>query len=335
MTEQAIPGDGAGQELAFRCSRGARERSDPFFATAPPAQRWLLVEHPGPWGPQALSGAGFDAHLVAAIDVFCREYGARFQLIRRTAARGVPSGNGGRFAVVDSRVGHETARWGSVDSPADLPAALADLDASTTPSSEPFYLVCTHGRHDACCAMRGRPVAAVLAAAHPERTWETTHTGGDRFAANAILMPHAIVLGQVDATEALAIAERYDAGEVVAHGMRGRAGLAPAVQGAQHHARLAWDEHGVDAFAPLGTTQADDGVWTVLLDGGHRGQLTVVVRERWIPSPTPLTCNAAGTASMRTYDLLTLHPVPAGSGSGSGSGSADENPDVVGVSARA
>jgi len=25
---------------------------------------------------------------------------------------------------------------------------------------QPLYLVCTHGTHDVCCAVRGRPVAA-------------------------------------------------------------------------------------------------------------------------------------------------------------------------------
>ncbi len=36
------------------------------------------------------------------------------------------------------------------------------------------------------------------------------------------------------------------------------------------------------------------------------GELEVVVRERWIASPTPLTCGAGRAASMRTYDLVAL-----------------------------
>ena len=302
-SEAAIPGDGGD---TFRCSVLAREREDPFFATAPPAQRWLLVEHPGPWGPQALSGAGFDEDVVAGIDAYCRSSGARFQLIRRTAARGAPTQDHGRFALVDCRVGHESVRWGRVEDPAELPAALADPERTTTPSDEPIYLVCTHGRHDACCAMRGRPVAAVLAAVHAERTWETTHTGGDRFAANAILLPHAIVLGQVPPTEALELVAEYEQGRVDTHRMRGRAGLAPCVQAAQHHVRLALDERGVDALAPRGVEQGEGGLWTVHLDGAGHGELRAVVRERWMPSPTPLTCGAAGSASMRTFDLVAL-----------------------------
>jgi hypothetical protein len=306
LTQAELPRDGV-PAVPFRCSDAARDREDPLFASAPPARRWLLVEHPGPWGPQALTGAGFSDDVVAALDAFCRTHDGRFQLIRRTAARGAPTEAGGRFAVVDCRPGHESVRWGRVDAPQALPTALADLEVSTEPSDEPVYLVCAHGRHDACCAMRGRPVAAELAAAHPDRTWETTHTGGDRFAANVVLLPHGLVLGRVPASEAATVAERYDDGRVDPLLLRGRAGLAPAVQGAQHHARLALDEHRVAALAPVGVRQDPDdaSLWTVRLaapDG--LGEVEVVVRERWIPSPTPLTCGAGRAASMRTYDLV-------------------------------
>lgn len=283
-----------------------------MVATAPPARRWLLVEHPGPWGPQALTGAGFAPDVVAGIDAFCRDTGARFQLVRRTRARGESSEDRGRFAVVDITAGAERTRWGRVADPADLPAALADLDAHTVDDDEPVYLVCAHGRHDTCCAMRGRPVAAVLAAAHPTRTWETTHTGGDRFAANVVLLPHGLVLGRVPAEEVLEVAARYDTGEVDTARVRGRAGLAPAVQAAQHHARLLLDEPRVDALAPLATEPGDDGRTAVVLDGGpDRGPVRVVLRERWVPASTPLTCSAERAASMRVYDLLA-GPEPSG-----------------------
>lgn len=291
----------------FRCSAAARERDDPMVATAPPARRWLLVEHPGPWGPKALTGAGFPADVVDAIDAFCRTHGARFQLIRRTRARGEPTVDRGRFALVDTTPGAESVRWGRVGDRTELPAALADLPASTQPSDEPVYLICAHGRHDACCAMRGRPVAAVLAAAHPDRVWETTHTGGDRFAANLVLLPHGLVLGRVPAEEVLEVAARYDKGEVDTDRVRGRAGLAPPVQAAQHHARRQLDEPGVDALAPLGADEHLDGLWTVTLDGGaDHGPVRVTVRERWVPAPTPLTCSAERPASMRVYDLVDL-----------------------------
>lgn len=303
------PDPSTAPDTTFRCSVSARERDDPFVATAPPARRWLLVEHPGPWGPQALGGAGYDPDTVAGLDAYCRSTGSRFQLVRRTRVRGAGSAAEGRFAVVDTTPGRESVRWGRVDDPRELPAALADLERTTTPSTEPVYLVCAHGRHDACCAMRGRPVAAVLAATYPDRTWETTHTGGDRFAANVVLMPHGLVLGRVPAPEAIAIVERYDEGEVDTRHVRGRAGLAPPVQAAQHHARLAFDESRLDALLPVGSADLGEGRWAVDLDGRDRGTVRVVVRERWVPASTPLTCSAVRATSMRVYDLEELAPV--------------------------
>jgi len=301
----------------FRCSDAARVRDDPFVATAPPARCWLLVEHPGPWGHQALGDAGYPPEVVDAIDAFCRRRGARFQLIRRPRVRGAVSADGGRFALVDTTPGAESVRWGAVDSPAGLTAALADLEAVTTPSPEPVYLVCSHGRHDACCAMRGRPVAAELAAAYPERTWETTHTGGDRFAANVVLLPHGLVLGRVPAAEAVAVVERYAAGEVDTTWVRGRSFLSPPAQAAQHHARLAYEEPRVDALRVLGVEVREPGLTEVTLDGGpERGPVSVVVRERWVASPTPLTCSAGRAASMRVYDLVALTPSAVVSGVG-------------------
>ncbi|HEU5385864.1 MAG TPA: sucrase ferredoxin [Streptosporangiaceae bacterium] len=48
-------------------------------------------------------------------------------------------------------------------------------------------LVCTNGKRDRCCAVRGRPVAAAIADATGWDTWESSHLGGHRFAATALL----------------------------------------------------------------------------------------------------------------------------------------------------
>jgi hypothetical protein len=34
--------------------------------------------------------------------------------------------------------------------------------------------------------------------------------------------------------------------------------------------------------------------------------VTVVLREQWISSPTPLTCSALRAASMRVFELVSL-----------------------------
>ena len=55
--------------------------------------------------------------------------------------------------------------------------------------SDPILLVCTNGRHDVCCAVRGRPVALAGQETHPGRVWECSHTGGHRFSPTGVLLP--------------------------------------------------------------------------------------------------------------------------------------------------
>ena len=88
----------------------------------------------------------------------------------------------------------------------DLAALRAGRSAGPgTRDPGTLFCVCTHGRHDACCAERGRPVAAALAAAHPEETWEVSHIGGDRFAGNLLVLPHGLYYGRLDAPTAVAV----------------------------------------------------------------------------------------------------------------------------------
>jgi hypothetical protein len=172
-------------------------------------------------------------------------------------------------------------------------------------SRAPTYLVCAHGRHDACCAIRGRPVAAALAAIRPEATWECSHTGGDRFAANLIVLPHGFYYGHVSPAVAPGVVEAYEAGRVDPLWLRGRSSLAAPVQAAQHHARLALGEDGVDALVPRDVEQLDGTRWRVRLTYPS-GPVEVVVAARRSEPVARLTCAATRPESVRVFDLVDL-----------------------------
>ena len=56
----------------------------------------------------------------------------------------------------------------------------------------PLLLVCTHGKHDRCCARHGRPLYDALAEqADDGWVWQSPHVGGDRFAGNVVVLPRA------------------------------------------------------------------------------------------------------------------------------------------------
>lgn len=287
---------------ATRCAAAADAVGDPLEATAPPADRWILVEHTGPWGRRALSGSGLDPTAARALVRWAETSAGRAALIRRP---GAGRGPGARrcWYRVDSRPGYESVAGGSFTEEREL----VDVVAGRAPDEavgEPVYLVCTHGKHDTCCALRGRPVAAALAAQYPGRTWECSHVGGDRFAANLVVLPHGFYYGHLTPDAAVDLARCHDRGLVEPRWLRGRSSLPAAVQAAQHHARLLTGDHRVDSFVPQGFEAAGRGQYRVRLTGLGGAGLVVRLRERTVATGRPLTCSAAGPGSFRTFELV-------------------------------
>jgi (2Fe-2S) ferredoxin len=118
---------------------------------------------------------------------------------------------------------------------ADLAAAVDALTTEAPPpisEPEPIILVCTHGVHDTCCALRGRPVAAVLSSHWPELVWECSHVGGDRFAPNVLVLPDGFYYGNLEPDEAVTTVRQHLAGTVAPGYLRGQVRYPPPVQAA-------------------------------------------------------------------------------------------------------
>jgi hypothetical protein len=280
----------------------AEAAGDPMEGTAPPADHWFLVEHPGPWERYVLADPRFDRTAATTLDDWARTEAGRVLLIRRPGRAGKVSGHR-RWFRVDSRPGHEAVRTGLFAHERELADLVADPTAGAV-HDHPLFLVCTHGRHDTCCAVRGRPLAAALAAEHSAETWESSHLGGCRFAAGLVLLPHGVVLGHLPAADGPGIAARYAAGLLPpAQLVRGRTSLPPAVQAAQHHARLATGVDGVAELVPTGCHDEDAGTWRVTF---AEPDVTVVLRQRRVDTDRPLTCAATRPGWMRVFDLVDL-----------------------------
>lgn len=295
----------AGRLDDARCSVQALLRGDSGVATAPPARRWLLVEQPGPWGRDALLESRFDRRVASRLSARARELGMRVQLVRRAGDR--LSDSGRRWAVADTTPGVETVWWSTRSSDAELLQLPWDGSVGT-PSQVPTYLVCTHGAHDVCCAVRGRPLARALPATGAD-VWETSHLGGDRFATNVVVLPWGLVYGQVP-EDGGGLVAAHAAGQVVLPHLRGRAGLAPAAQAAQHHARSELGLLGVGDLAPLRVRALPapaPGIerFDVTL-AGPDGAVQVTVESRLSTGSHRLTCAAAAPGHWRTWHPLAL-----------------------------
>nr|WP_244524665.1 sucrase ferredoxin [Trujillella endophytica] len=301
----------AGKLDETRCSVRAANRGDSPAATAAPALRWILIEQPGPWGRDALTQSRLDPVAAGRLAQRSRAEGVRVLLIRRPDARAGQSGR--RWAYVDGREGRRGAWWSVRES--DLEVADAPWDGSVgEPREDLTYLVCSHGGHDACCALRGRPVARGLLSAGAD-VWECSHLGGDRFAANVVVLPLGIYYGRVpdDGADLLAAHEKE---QVALPWLRGRAGLPPAVQAAQHHARAELGLLGVDdlpARRATRLTPAGNPVerWEVAL-AGEDGDVVVELECRPTETAFRLTCSATHDAHARVWDVLSTAVTSAG-----------------------
>jgi hypothetical protein len=288
-----------------RCSVQALARGDSPVATASAATRWLLVEQPGPWGRDALAQSRFDQDVAPELARRSRAEGVRLLLIRRPGDRLGDSGR--RWAYADGRPGREGLWWSVRGRDADLLDVPWDGSVGE-PATGPVYLVCTHGGHDACCALRGRPLARAMPVADPTGVWECSHLGGDRFAANVVVLPHGFYYGQVPGNGADLVAA-HEHGRVALPWLRGRAGVALPAQAAQHAARAELGLLGVDDLQVRGVRplagSGDLERWEVTLDGPA---VPVVVTVESRPSSTAghLTCRAQHPAHSREWRALEV-----------------------------
>jgi hypothetical protein len=224
----------------------------------------------------------------------------RIAAIRRPGRR--PETPRWRWFVAQCDIGGEALYRGEVDDARGyLDLALDGSDGAS--SDQPVVAICAHGRHDMCCAVRGRAATAAIAAKFPEFTWECSHLGGDRFAATMLILPTGLCYGRVDTTDAAALVDRYLEGRLDDKFLRGRTSLPHAVQAAQHFAREATGDDRIDAFAPLDIQQGDGTTRVVL--AGESGTVDVVLNDE-LSEPLLSQCRARTPGRVRVYTLASL-----------------------------
>lgn len=291
------------------CSAICLELHEPLYGSATKVRGWLLLEQPGPWGKKPFLESRLNPGVGAALEARARELGLRPMLIRRHGRHHEP-GNQRQCLLVYSGPG---TPWIERSWFAD-PVELLDLDLNPVAGgartgrgelAEPQYLVCTHSRHDACCAEFGRPLAEALHTVRHEQTWECTHLGGHRFAANLVCLPHGLFYGRVAPADGPQIVADYEAGRVQLEHLRGRSSLSSPAQVADWFVRERTGLLGLDAVAILDESPAaDDSVRVTVAAGGTRWLATVRRVPTGIERPT--SCKGDELSDPGTWTLAAL-----------------------------
>ena len=269
----------------MRCSALAEELNEPMIGTVDQRIRWLLLEDRSAWGTDAVKDV-----LGASFVREAKALRLRPLLVRRR--EGDPSADAVRRAIlVDTATRQMAVRT------VEHPSELAVADVAEVPIAEfgavmedPIFLVCTNGKRDACCALRGRALMNALAPDHAERTWETTHLGGHRFSANLVCLPDGIVYGRVTAVDGPRLADAFLAGRLDPAALRGRSAWPAPAQVAEQALRVSLGSDGLSDLELLSVDGDADRASVAIAADGATYRLELVA-ERLAPS-RPTSCRA-------------------------------------------
>ncbi|GAB3943559.1 sucrase ferredoxin [Corynebacterium tapiri] len=214
--------DSAQSAQASRCSDFAIE---PLPGTAKTERVYVVFEHPNGWSHDVLDGDTFGSDLTAKIAAHL-DGKAGLQLIRQPGREGRQVRRSHCF-IVWAELAITELVW------MNGPEEILNLDLSGPGKNDaeivehPLVLVCTHGKRDVCCAIKGRPLASSLHQAFcahggTDSVWETSHTKGHRFAPSVLLMPWGYSFGRLNYLAATDLVRRANKGEMFLASNRGR-----------------------------------------------------------------------------------------------------------------
>ena len=287
------------------CSSLSSAQGESLAGTASLVKRWLLVEDPGPWGYDALVQNKLPRDLLAELRAWADSVSARVILVRRGPQKVGPAR---KLFVVSSTPGNEWLHSTTTDGLDALTAV--DRDAFRSGTGIPgkrldnLYLVCTHGRHDRCCSVRGNPVARALCARYGDTAWECSHIGGDRFAANIVCLPKGAYFGRVGSADAERLTEDYARGVLDLDCFRGWSSLPFAAQAAEIATRKNLGLAGVDDVVTESWEKTRETEVAVRMTTKQFGPMNVTVSIARSEDSYYLTCKAQQPGRPPLFEVI-------------------------------
>lgn len=275
-----------------------------MIGTAEPVTHWIAVELRSNWGRNALRDGGLPApvreRLLGLVE---RRPRTRVVFIRRdrTEATGVQLYLARSDAAAPALW---SPRVAAIDDVASFPfEQFLDEEEPPRNAMPPVALVCTHGQHDSCCGLRGYPAYEALRCRY-EHVWQCSHIGGDRFAANVVVLPQGIYYGRVDVADAADLEASLREDRVVLRCYRGRSSHDRATQVIETLVRRARDLTHVDDVRVLDVRLSRPSVYLGRASDRSGAIHTVEVMERRTSDVAFLTCAAQRQQPRRLYVVL-------------------------------
>lgn len=180
------------------CSQYSRQNNEAWLGTASPAQVWIALSHPKPWGATALASVDIgDQNRKHLTSLFSLYSDSRIQIITQKETSDIVL-----FFAVAFEHDQRLYRIPLENYDQILKLSWKDIIAHKPEyqkylTDDAIYLICTNAQHDPCCGERGQALFDQYS--HNEQVWQCSHLGGDRFAANMVSLPTGSYYRRVDA----------------------------------------------------------------------------------------------------------------------------------------
>jgi hypothetical protein len=179
-----------------------------------------------------------------------------------------------------------------------------EQSAGVEPWGRPLFLVCTHGRRDKCCAKFGYALYKSLRTDAVDDIWQSSHVGGDRFAANLICFPHGLFYAHVTQDGGRQIINQYSQQTVSLNNYRGRCCYPSPIQAAEYFLRSESGLSGTDDVRFLDYVPITGNHWLVRFlsqPDGHTYE--IYLKSQISEFQNPLTCQSGEAKRVVQYSL--------------------------------
>jgi len=267
----------------FFCALESQANREQTFGTVARIDSWLLIEYPGVWRHHAVD----DSRLLSSE---VKQKLGRFPVDRILLVRQKHEWARELSAFVVQSTGESPSiqRYG-LDGYDDL----LRMSGAGERVDKLMFAVCTHSRHDKCCAKFGIAVWCSMRDHIPDRAWQCSHVGGDRFAGNVVVFPYGLYYGRVQPQDVPELVRRSDSGEIWLDGYRGRSTHPRAVQITDYFLRSKSGILGINAFRHLSTERNAHGLTAVTFESrmdASRHHIEYITRPNAIRQQ--LTCDS-------------------------------------------
>lgn len=287
------------------CSALSRQKSENVYGTASVGDVWLLVEYSRPWGARALQDSALSREIKLYLNSILKTVPrSRLLFIKQDRRREQRPA----CFIVRAREREPFI----VEFELNAYERLLEIDVAAVASGKsleggslkdgPLYLVCTHGKRDKCCAKFGYPLYKNLKGETSRPVWQSSHVGGDRFAANLLCFPHGLFYAHVTDEGGRAVIDEYEQRRLVLDKYRGRACFSYPVQAAEFFIRRESGIVGVDGLRQLDCERVGDKRWRVRFIATGDGRVhEAQVASRPSDFQNFITCHATEEKSVAQY----------------------------------